>query len=346
MSEKSNEEKGQPVGTNGAQQTKMPSTDRRNFLKYAGAGVAGIVVGAAVEYPILNGQIQADNAQISTLQGQVTSLTNQVSGLNGQINTLNGQITSLNGQITTLNGQLTADQQQISGLQAEVTMGQGLTTLSINESKTVEAMVEAIIPSDSGGPGGKEAGVLYFIDRQLTTDYGKSANMYTKGPYVPQGLSGPVTVGGITYPGGTASVPFAGGQRLQYAMDMREFWRQGLASLQAYSNSAYNGNFETLTTAQQVQALTDLFNNKPTTFGAIMPQDFFNEVIFMVWSGFLMDPLYGGNANMVGWKHVAFNGVNMGNFYGEGLHTTDLMVASTPTRIQPASLAQFQKGSG
>ncbi len=59
-----------------------------------------------------------------------------------------------------------------------------------------------------------------------------------------------------------------------------------------------------------------------------------------------MDPSYGGNINMVGWKLVAFNGTNMGNFYGEGLHSVDLMVANKPTRLQPASLGQFQKGGG
>jgi hypothetical protein len=75
-----------------------------------------------------------------------------------------------------------------------------------------------------------------------------------------------------------------------------------------------------------------------------MPQDFFNELIFMAWSGFLMDPMYGGNFNMVGWKLVAFNGTNMGNFYGEGLHVRELMVADKPTRLQPVSLGQFQKG--
>jgi hypothetical protein len=58
-----------------------------------------------------------------------------------------------------------------------------------------------------------------------------------------------------------------------------------------------------------------------------------------------MDPLYGGNRGMVGWTYTGFNGVNQGNFYGEGHTVQELMVATTPTRLQPASLAQFQKGS-
>jgi hypothetical protein len=46
---------------------------------------------------------------------------------------------------------------------------------------------------------------------------------------------------------------------------------------------------------------------------------------------------------MVGWTYTGFNGVNFGNFYGEGLDQKALMVATTPTRLKPASLAQYQQ---
>jgi hypothetical protein len=49
---------------------------------------------------------------------------------------------------------------------------------------------------------------------------------------------------------------------------------------------------------------------------------------------------------MVGWKYVAFNGTNQGNMYGEGLTVKQLMVATTPTRLQPSTLAQFQAAGG
>jgi gluconate 2-dehydrogenase gamma chain len=207
--------------------------------------------------------------------------------------------------------------------------------LSVSEQSLVEAIAETIIPSDSNGPGAKEAGVIYFIDRQLGADYGRSANMYTLGPFVLPGAKGPITVDGITYSGGSMfSVPTAGTQ-YQYGMLLRDFWRYGLGAFQAYCNSAYGGNFETLSPSNQVQALTDLYNNKPTSFNKIIPTDFFQEVFFMVWCGFLMDPLYGGNRGMVGWQLTGFNGVNLGNFYGEGLTQKQLMVATTPTRLQP-----------
>ena len=66
----------------------------------------------------------------------------------------------------------------------------------------------------------------------------------------------------------------------------------------------------------------------------------------MTWAGFLMDPMYGGNRGMVGWTLTASPGVNNGNFYGEGLTTKELMVATTPTILKPVSLAQFQQSFG
>jgi hypothetical protein len=99
-----------------------------------------------------------------------------------------------------------------------------------------------------------------------------------------------------------------------------------------------------------MQVLLDLWAGKPTTFtdnygNSINPVDFAYELSFMTWAGFLMDPLYGGNQNMVGWQYVGFNGVNLGNAYGEGLSQKNLMLATTPTRLKPASLAQYQQAA-
>ena len=188
--------------------------------------------------------------------------------------------------------------------------------------------------------------MIYFIDRQLASDYGKNGGMYNQPPFVQGNTKGPITVQGVTYDSGTPATTMLFGHGYNYAVPFRTFWRDGLAALEAYSNTAYGGNFETLTAAQKVQALTDLANNKPTSFNNILPADFFFELFFMTWCGFLMDPMYGGNRGMVGWSLVAFNGLNQGNFYGEGHTLQQLMVASTPTRLKPASLAQFQKSLG
>lgn len=287
------------------------NASRRDFLKVVGAGIVGAAAATVIEYPIINSRGE--------------------------------EITALNGQVTTLNQQAQQYQGQIQDLDLKLSMEMGFLALGFDEQVLVESIAETIIPTDDNGPGAKEAGVIYFIDRQLSGDYGKNSNMYMRGPFVMPGQSGPITVEGITYEQGSPAVPYNSGSQYQYSIPLREFWRTGLKAMQAYSQTTYDAKFEALTTEQRIQVLSDLYDNKPTSFGEIRPRDFFGELIFMTWSGFLMDPLYGGNKGMVGWKHVGFNGVNYGELYGEGLHVRDLMVSDKPVRLQPASLGQWQK---
>jgi gluconate 2-dehydrogenase gamma chain len=288
------------------------SKSRRQFIKYGLAGAVGIGIASAIEIPFLG------NALIN----QNTTLANQ----NEQID------------------QMQAQANQVPTLQTQALAAEAIRTLSQSEVREIEALAETIIPSDENGPGAKEAGVLFFIDQQLASDYGNNARWYKKGPFVPAGHSGPLVVQGITYPEGTMQLPF-GGPTYQYDILMREFWRSGLQSLQEYSQTTYNAKVEDLTDDQRTALLIDLYNSKPTNF-KIKPQDVFFELIFMVYSGFFMDPSYGGNKGMVGWKLTGFVGTNMGNAYNEGLNVQNLMVATTPTRLQPASVGQYQRGLG
>lgn len=296
----------------------MVNQSRREFLKLGMAAAGSALVASAIEIPLF---------------------ANQTS--------------SLKNQLTTANNQLTTANTQIAGLQSLVNAGSGFISLSVSEQSLLEAIVETIIPSDASGPGAKEAAVIHFIDRQLAGDYGQSANMFMDGPFVTAGQAGPITVNSltgtpITYVDGAPKPRVGAGTRYQYPVNMREFWRIGLAALQTYANSsAYGGNFQTLSATNQLQLLKDLWANTLASFGNIIPQDFAYELTFMTWAGFLMDPIYGGNKNMVGWTYTGFNGVNFGNFYGEGLDQRTLMIATSPTRLRPASLAQFQQqGSG
>ena len=290
------------------------NTGRRQFIKYGIAGAIGIGVASAVELPILNNVIQNDNSQI----------------------------TQLNNQIATLKSQVATEGEM-----------QGFLTLNQNERDIVEAVAEVMIPSDNTGPGAKEAGVVYFIDRMLAGSYGKGGNMFLQGPFVtPQ--TGSITVQGATYPntqktqitysGGTIKPRLQAGTAYQYAFNPREFWRRGLVFLQDYSKTTYGQNFEKLNTSQQTQILQDLFDNKPTNFQGPTPAELFNELHDMVVAGFWTDPVYGGNIGMAGWKLIAFNA----NYWGDdiGLGSQKLMVADTPTRLQPKSLSDLQKLGG
>jgi len=347
---------------------KPAESSRRGFLKIGAAVVAGAAVASVVEIPYYSSVIGGkgdESSTVSNLQDQLNSAQDQLSSTQEQLNTAQNQISSLTDHVSSLNDQVASSssalisanstisslQQQAGsstsnlGLQVQLDTLRGFLTLSQVEQGGLQAATETIIPTDSNGPGAAEAGVMYFIDRQLAADYGKSGNMYTQGPFVATGLEGPITLEGITYPGGSFSPPVGGGYSFQYSLNMRDFWRVGLVALEAYSNTAYGANFESLSSTDQLQALSDLWINKPAEFGGITPSDFAWELTFMTWCGFLTDPLYGGNQNMVGWEYVAFNGTNQGDFYGEGHTPQDLMLATTATRLKPASLAQYQKGS-
>ncbi len=290
------------------------NTGRRQFIKYGIAGAIGVGIASAVEIPIFNNTIQNNNSQI----------------------------TQLNNQIATLKSQVATEGEM-----------QGFLTLNQNERNIVEAVAEVMIPSDNTGPGAKEAGVVYFIDRMLAGSYGKGGNMFLQGPFVtPQ--TGSITIQGaaypntqkapITYSGGTITPRLQAGTAYQYAFNPREFWRRGLVFLQDYSKSTYGQNFEKLNTSQQTQILQDLFDNKPTNFQGPTPAELFNELHDMVVAGFWTDPVYGGNIGMAGWKLIAFNA----NYWGDdiGLGSQKLMVADTPTRLQPKSLSDLQKLGG
>src|SRR5213080_3166125 len=311
----------------------MVDQTRREFLKLGLAAAASAAMASGIEIPMFGSQ----NSSIQT-----------------QLNNANTKIANLNARVNTFVGFL---------------------SLSVAEQSLLEKIVETIIPTDTD-PGAKEAGVIYFIDRALAGDYGQSANMFMDGPHIlpriPASTTTPLSVNPtlswatnpyipgastspISYIGGSVVTPGSGTQGItatprvgsginyQYPLNMREFWRVGLVALQAYANSVYGGNFETLSSANQLLLLQDLWANKPTSFSNIHPSDFAYELTFMTWAGFLMDPIYGGNQNMVGWTYTGFNGVNFGNFYGEGKDQKALMVATTPTRLKPASLAQYQQ---
>jgi hypothetical protein len=352
------------------------SGDRRTFLKVGAGVVGGLAVGAVVAYAAKGSTTttttetgtnttETSTATVSgptttaTVTGPTTTATTTAT-VTGPTTTATTTAT-VTGPATTSTVTSTTtsvNTSQIASLQSELQAYSGiadaLITLSVQEAAVVSAAANVIIPADSNGPGAAEAGVIYFIDRQLWGEYGSNGRIYSQGPFISQGLAGPLTVntplGPIIYSGGTQVLAWGTPQRYEYPMNFRLFWRFGIEALEVYANQAYGGNFETLSAANQVACLSDLFNNKPTTFGTdstggnvILPSDFANELFYMTWCGFLMDPMYGGNRGLVGWKLTASPGLNSGNFYGEGETPIQRALASTPSIIGPVSNAQFQQ---
>jgi gluconate 2-dehydrogenase gamma chain len=96
------------------------------------------------------------------------------------------------------------------------------------EARVVGAACERIFPSDSNGPGAKEAGVVIYIDRQLAGPYGADKYRYTKGPFVD-------------------SVPEHGYQAKE---SPRDVYREGIAKL--------GTTFDELPVEQQIEKLQSM----------------------------------------------------------------------------------------
>ena len=150
----------------------------------------------------------------------------------------------------------------------------------------VEAAVARLIPADELGPGAKEAGVAYFIDRQLFGGWGTMAKMYRQGPW----------------PEGTPQ------QGYQSPLTPQQVYRIGIGEVNAHCAKQYGNSFSALTAAQQDEVLRGLDGGKIELEG-VRSQFFFNMLLANTLEGFFADPIYGGNRDKAGWKLVGFPGV-------------------------------------
>ena len=150
----------------------------------------------------------------------------------------------------------------------------------------IAAAVSRLIPADTLGPGALDAGCVLFIDRQLAGSYGRAERWYMQGPW-PEGDEQ---------------------QGMQGRMSPAETYRAGIRAVNDHCREHFNGkSFDELTATDQDALLTamekgelQLQNIKTNSFFALLLQ---NTI-----EGFLADPLYGGNRDMIGWKLIGFPG--------------------------------------
>ncbi|HEV7665697.1 MAG TPA: gluconate 2-dehydrogenase subunit 3 family protein [Chloroflexota bacterium] len=185
------------------------------------------------------------------------------------------------------------------------------------QAAIVSAACARIIPTDDTGPGATEAGVVYFIDRQISGAYGLPGRRYEQGPYA----RGASTQGD------------------QSGLHMRDRYRLGILGMETYAQQLYQLGFAQLTTDQQDRILHDMESGIPTTFDGASIQSattgpaiggteggmrqpapggtdigataFFNLLRSHAIAGFFADPVHGGNRDMVGWKLIGFPGAQM-----------------------------------
>jgi gluconate 2-dehydrogenase gamma chain len=90
--------------------------------------------------------------------------------------------------------------------------------------------------------------------------------------------------------------------------DLQDFYRRGLAALEAYCSTTYKQSFMRLTAARQDEVITAMVEEKATGFTWPTSRQFFNTLRTHTMEGMFADPVYGGNKDFAGWRLVGFPG--------------------------------------
>jgi gluconate 2-dehydrogenase gamma chain len=93
--------------------------------------------------------------------------------------------------------------------------------------------------------------------------------------------------------------------------DQQDFYRRGLAQLDAYCGKTYNQPFVKLNATEQDEVIGALEQGKASEFEFPTAQAFFNTLRAHTMEGMFADPVYGGNKDFAGWKLVGFPGTQL-----------------------------------
>ena len=120
--------------------------------------------------------------------------------------------------------------------------------------------------------------------------------------------------------------------------ELQDFYRRGLASLDAYCRSTYKESFVHLTPERQDEVIASLEEGKATGFAWPTAKEFFNILRTHTMEGMFADPLYGGNRDFAGWRLVGFPGAQA------IFSPTDLQSKQAFTRAPIVGLQEVAKG--
>jgi gluconate 2-dehydrogenase gamma chain len=156
--------------------------------------------------------------------------------------------------------------------------------LNNDEAAFIEAAVGRLIPADPQWPGGIEAGVPNYIDKQLGGAWGAGERLYRSGPWQP----------------GTPS------QGYQLPFAPAELFRTALAAINKQLSEA--GTPFASMSADQQDAYLHSLEAGGKDLGGVPSGMFFEHLWNCAVEGFFSDPVYGGNRDMVSWRMIGFPG--------------------------------------
>jgi gluconate 2-dehydrogenase gamma chain len=167
--------------------------------------------------------------------------------------------------------------------------GSGYVYFTPVEAAFIEAAVARLIPDDSVGPGGVEANVPFFLDRQLAGPFGRGDHYYLGGPW----------------PKGTPE------QGYQSRFSPAQLYRAAIASIDQYvKGNLHATSFAKLEAADQDKTLKGLESGDIKLDGGVDSKTFFAMLLQNTKEGYFSDPIYGGNKDMDAWKMIGFPGAH------------------------------------
>ena len=156
------------------------------------------------------------------------------------------------------------------------------------EAATVEAFVDRLIPPDPQTPGGKDCGCAVFIDRQLAGPYGRNEGYYMMGPFQE----------------GTKQ------QGPQSALTIAQQYRKALAAFDTACRDKFGDKSFTALSDEQKDDVIKGLEDGSFKLEGFEGKTFFSQILKDTQSGFLADPIYGGNKDLAAWKMIGFPGAH------------------------------------
>jgi len=167
----------------------------------------------------------------------------------------------------------------------EIVDGSKLVYFTPREAALVKAVYDRLIPADELSVSASEAGCVTFTDNQLMGPFGSAQNRYKLGPIV-------------------KGTPEQGEQTI---ITPAQVDRTGWAAMEAHCQKTVGKSFIDLTDEEKDNYLEKMESGS-FDYGEFNGNKLFSLMLTNVKEGFLADPLYGGNKNMVGWKMIGFPG--------------------------------------
>ena len=167
--------------------------------------------------------------------------------------------------------------------------GSGYVFFKEAEVTFIVAAVARLIPNDAVGPGAVEAGVPFFLDRQLAGPFGRGDHFYLVGPW-------------------KKGAPEQG---YQLRFSPAQLYRAAIAAIDKYVAAKLGAaSFAALAATDQDQLLRHLETGAIELENGVEAKPFFAMLLQNTKEGYFSDPIYGGNRDMGAWKMIGFPGAH------------------------------------